>query len=156
MLSAPNTLISPTEKAAHASPLTPFEKPRNSGMYFYRSFARAFVHGASSSRKWQTGITPAREQKSRPHPKRKRSCFMVPEAGSRKGFAPRPARGKNQDRIQRGCGLALWCRKRGVERGSPPARQGNKNQDRIHGGSGLALWCRKRGSNPHPVARTGF
>ena len=70
---------------------------------------------------------------------------MVPEAGSRKGFAPRPARGKNQDRIQRGYGLALWRRKRGVERGSPPARQGGKNQDRIHGGYGLALWCRKRG-----------
>ena len=48
---------------------------------------------------------------------------MAPEAGSRKGFAPRPARGKKQDRIQRGYGLALWCRKRGVERGSPPARQ---------------------------------
>ena len=52
-------------------------------------------------------------------------------SGESKGVRPRPARGKNQDRIQKGYGLALWCRKRGVERGSPHARQGVKNQDRI-------------------------
>ncbi len=86
------------------------------------------LYGAGSGESKGVRPPPGKRQKSRPHPKRIRSRFMAPEAGSRKGFAPRPARGKKQDRIQRGYGLALWRRKRGVERGSPPARQEAKSK----------------------------
>ena len=50
------------------------------------------LYGAGSGESKGVRPPPGKGQKSRPHPRRKRSCFMVPEAG----VEPAPCR---QDRI---------------------------------------------------------
>ncbi len=67
----------------------------NPGCTLCRSFARAFMHGASSSRKWQTGITPARDKIKTAS--REDTVSLYGAGSGVERVRPRPARGKRRD-----------------------------------------------------------